>query len=114
MVAGLVNVSRSVVTMPAQMASPEPGGNVSQSGPANRVAHSPSDRNAQEADAEEFDPHPRAAITKGDRNQLFAISSESQREVVSSLEWKAIACIWGGPILALLFIYLLIVSWDWS
>jgi hypothetical protein len=113
-VAGLVNVSRSVVTMPAQMASLEPGGTVSQNGPANRAAHSPGDRNALEADAEEFDLHPRAAITKGDRNQLFAISSDSQREVVSSMEWNAIACIWGGPILALLFIYLLIVSWDWS
>jgi hypothetical protein len=113
-VAGLVNVSRSVVTMPAQMAPPEPGGRVSQSGPANRAAHSPADRNTHEADAEEFDPHTRAAITQGDRNQFFTISSESQREVVSSLEWKAIACIWGGPILALLFIYLLIVSWDWS
>jgi hypothetical protein len=113
-VGGLVNVSRSVVTMPARMASPEPGGTVSRSEPANRAAHAPSDRNAQEADAEEFDLHPRAAITKGDRNQLFTISSESQREVVSSLEWKAIACIWGGPILALLFIYFLIVSWDWS
>jgi hypothetical protein len=113
-VAGMANVSRSVITMPARIASPEPGGTVSQSGPANRVAHSPGDRNAHEADAEVFDLHPRAAITKGERNQLFTISSESQREVVSSLEWKAIACIWGGPILALLFIYLLIVSWDWS
>jgi hypothetical protein len=113
-VAGRGNVSRSVVTMPAQMASPEPGGTVSQNGPANRATHSPGDRNRQEADTEQFDPRPRAAITKGERNQLFTISSESQREVVSSLEWKAIACIWGGPILALLFIYLLIVSWDWS
>jgi hypothetical protein len=113
-VAGLVNVSRSVVTIPAQMASPEPGGTSSQGDPANRAAHSPSNRNAQEADAEEFDPHPRAAITKGDRNQLFTISSQSQREVVFSLEWQAVVCIWGGPILALLSIYVLIVSWGWS
>ena len=111
---GLVNVSRSVVTMPAQMASAEPGGTVWQSGPANRAAHSPGDRNAQPADNEEFDLHPRAAITKGERGQLFTISSQSQREVVSSLEWKAIACIWGGPVLALLSIYVLVVSWDWS
>jgi len=113
-VGGLVNFSRSVVTMPAQMASAEHGGTVSQSEAANRAARTPGDRNAHEADAGEFDLHPRAAIAKGDRNQLFTISSESQREVVSSLEWKAIACIWGGPILALLFIYLLIASWDWS
>jgi hypothetical protein len=111
---GLVNVSRSVVTMPVQMASPEPGGRASQSGPANQVAHSPGDRNAHEADTEEFDLHPRAAITKGDHNQLFTISSQSKREVVFSLEWEAIACIWGGPILALLSIYVLIVSWGWS
>jgi hypothetical protein len=111
-VGGLVNVSRSVVTMPAQMPSPEPGGSVWQSGPANRTAHSPDDRNAHEADTEEFDLHPRAAITKGDRSQIFTISSQSQREVVFSLEWQAIACIWGGPVLALLSIYVLIVSWD--
>src|SRR6266853_5234811 len=109
---GLVNVSRSVVTMPAQMAAAEAGGTVSQSETANRAAHSPGDRNEHESGAEEFDLHPRAAITKGEHNQLFTISSESQREVVTSLEWKAIACIWGGPILALLLIYLLIVSWD--
>jgi hypothetical protein len=113
-VAGQVNVSSGVPSHPAQAVSVEPGGNVSQSGTANRTAHSPGERNAHEGDVEEFDLHPRAAITKGERSQFFTISSQSQREVVSSLEWKAIVCIWGGPVLALLSIYVLIVSWAWS
>ncbi len=56
---------------------------------------------ARGAEAPEFDLHPRAAITKGNRNEFFAISSSSQRDVVESLAWKAIACIWGGPVIAL-------------
>jgi hypothetical protein len=113
-VTGQVNVSRSVASLPARVVSVEPGGNVSQGGAANRSAHSPGERNAHEGDVEEFDLHPRAAITKGERSQFFTISSQSQREVVFSLEWKAIVCIWGGPVLALLSIYVLIVSWAWS
>jgi hypothetical protein len=78
---------------------------------ANRFANSPGDSNAHERGAKEFDLHPRAAITKGERSQLFAISYQSQRELALSLEWEAIACIWGGPVLALLSLYVLIVSW---
>ena len=107
-----VSVSSSVVSMQIPRVPAETG--TPHSTAANRHANSPSDRSAQEGDAEEFDLHPRAAITKGERNQLFTISSQSQREVAFSLEWEAIACIWGGPALALLSIYVLIVSWAWS
>jgi hypothetical protein len=109
-----VKVSHSVASLPGQVVSAGHGETISQRRTAIRTAHSPGDRNAHEGDAQEFDLHPRAAITKGERSQFFTISSESQREVVSSLEWKAIVCIWGGPVLALLSIYVLIVSWAWS
>ena len=58
----------------------------------------------------EFDLCPHTAISKGERNEFFAISSYSQREVADFLGWKAIACIWGGPIIALTFLFLLIID----
>jgi hypothetical protein len=109
-VAGRVDVSRSVAAMPAQMVPAESRG-TSHSVAANLAVVSPGSRDTHEANTEEFDLHPRAAITRGEHNQLFTISSQSQREVAFSLEWEAIACIWGGPLLALLSIYVLIVSW---
>jgi hypothetical protein len=69
---------------------------------------------AQAGKAPEFDLHPHAAIARGKRNELFTISSQSQREVVQSLEWKAMACIWGGPVIALSCLYFLIASLTWS
>ncbi len=106
-----VGVSRSVASTRAPMVPAERAGTASHGDGANRVANSPGDPNAHERGAEEFDLHPRAAITKGERSQLFAISYQSQRELALSLEWEAIACIWGGPVLALLSLYVLIVSW---
>ena len=113
-IAGQVHVSRSVVSMPAQKVPSQPGGTISQDGAATRSAHLPGNRNAHEGDAKEFDLHPRVTISKGEHNQFFMISSQSQREVAFYLEWEAIACIWGGPVLALLSLYVLIVSWAWS
>jgi hypothetical protein len=106
-----VAVSQSAASTRAQMVPAEPGGTASRGDGANRFANSPGDSNAHERGAKEFDLHPRAAITKGERSQLFAISYQSQRELALSLEWEAIACIWGGPVLALLSLYVLIVSW---
>jgi hypothetical protein len=104
-----VAVSRSVAVMPARASTVDLGGTTLES--RTRTAHSPDHQSVPEANAQQFDLHPRAAITKGQRNQLFTISSESQREVVFGLEWEAIGCIWGGPLLALLCIYVLIASW---
>src|SRR5260370_42318738 len=100
--------------MPVHMVPAVPGGTASERRPANRTDPLPDDQNAQESNAEQFDLHPRAAITKGEHNQFFMIFSQSQREVAFYLEWEAIACIWGGPVLALLSLYVLIVSWAWS
>jgi hypothetical protein len=57
----------------------------------------------------EFDLAQPAAIGKGADGSPFMISSESQREVVRALEWKSALCIWGGPILALISLYYLLV-----
>jgi hypothetical protein len=47
-------------------------------------------------------------IGKGTRNDPFTISSQSQREVVQSLGWKSALCIWGGPVLTLVCLYILL------
>jgi hypothetical protein len=110
-IAGLVDVPRAVPSKPTHMVPVQRGEAASHAAAANSVAHSPEGQNVHQVEAEEFDLRPRAAITNGEHNQLFTISSQSQRDVVSSLEWEAIGCIWGGPALALLSIYVLIGSW---
>jgi hypothetical protein len=42
---------------------------------------------------------------KGKNNPTFLISWRSQREIARSLGWKCTLMIWGGPALALLFLY---------
>ncbi len=60
-----------------------------------------------------FDTHPAVALVKGAGNDPFAISSESQRDVVRALAWKSTACIWGGPLLTMICFYILseILGW---
>ena len=55
--------------------------------------------------------HASAAISKGERGEPFTISSQSQREVVQSLGWRAVGYIWGGPVFALICFYFLMVYW---
>lgn len=52
-------------------------------------------------------------IGKGTRNDPFTISSQSQREVVQSLGWKSALCIWGGPVLTLVCLYILLGMLGW-
>ncbi len=52
-------------------------------------------------------------IGKGTRNDPFTISSQSQREVVQSLGWKSALCIWGGPALTLVCLYILLGMLGW-
>jgi hypothetical protein len=59
-----------------------------------------------------FELHPSAAISKGEHGQPFTISWHSQKEVAASLAWKSALCIWGGPILVIASLYLLLVLWD--
>jgi hypothetical protein len=57
---------------------------------------------------EDFDLHPAVVLTKGTNNKNFLISWRSQKEVVRALGWKCALMIWGGPVLALLSLYLLL------
>ena len=54
-----------------------------------------------------FDPHPPVVLMKGANNKTFLISWRSQKELVSSLGWKCALMIWGGPVLALLSLYVI-------
>lgn len=58
-------------------------------------------------DANGFEINPAVAIGKGENGAPFAISSNSQRELVRALAWKSTLCIWGGPILTLGCLYFL-------
>jgi hypothetical protein len=55
-----------------------------------------------------FEQHPVVVLTKGTNNKAFMISWRSQREVAGSLAWKCMAMIWGGPVIAMLSLYLLV------
>jgi E3 ubiquitin ligase len=60
-----------------------------------------------------FQANPTVAISKGTNGTPFTISSSSQREVVKALAWKSTLCIWGGPILTLVCLYILGISFGW-
>jgi hypothetical protein len=55
-----------------------------------------------------FDPHPPVVLMKGTNNNTFLISWRSQQEVAHSLGWKCALMIWGGPVLALLTLYIIL------
>jgi hypothetical protein len=55
-----------------------------------------------------FDPHPPVVLTKGSNDKTFMISWRSQQAIARSLGWKCTLMIWGGPILALVSLYILI------
>ena len=55
-----------------------------------------------------FDLHPPVVLRKGDNDKTFLISWRSQQEVARALGWKCTLMIWGGPVLALLSLYVLL------
>jgi hypothetical protein len=58
--------------------------------------------------ANDFDAHPPVVLMKGVNNKTFLISWRSQQEVARSLGWKCTLMIWGGPVLALVSLYVLL------
>jgi hypothetical protein len=56
----------------------------------------------------EFDLHPRVILTNGRTGDLYFISWRSQRDVVQELAGKTILYIWGGPILTLACVWVLV------
>jgi len=69
---------------------------------------------SQVAARDEFDPHPPVVLKKGTNNSTFLISWRSQREVASALGWKCALMIWGGPVLSLASLYLLLNLLHWT
>jgi hypothetical protein len=59
-----------------------------------------------------FDPHPPTVLMKGTHESGFFISWRSQRDLVSSLGWKASLMIWGGPALTLAGVYVLLTHFS--
>jgi hypothetical protein len=57
---------------------------------------------------EGYDLQPKVVLRKGENNTTFLISWRSEREVVQAMAWKSTACIWGGPLLMLLSLYVLL------
>jgi hypothetical protein len=64
--------------------------------------------NSADASPESFDSHPPVVLTKGENNPTFIISWRSQRDLAKSLGWKCALMIWGGPVLALASLYVLL------
>ena len=65
---------------------------------------------AVETGEEAFDLHPPVVLMKGTHEPAFFISWRSQRELVRSLGWKSGLMIWGGPVLTLACVYLLLLQ----
>jgi len=59
-------------------------------------------------EAESFDLNPPVLLMKGVSREPFFVSRRSQRDVVEGLGWRSILYIWGGPILALFGLWLLL------
>jgi hypothetical protein len=57
---------------------------------------------------EEFDLRPPVVLMRGTHNPAFFMSWRSQRDVVKTLSWKSTLMIWGGPLLTVLCIYILL------
>ena len=55
-----------------------------------------------------FDPRPHVVLMKGSNNPTFLISWRSRQELAHALGWKCTLMIWGGPVLALISLYVLL------
>ena len=62
------------------------------------------------SDEEKFDTSPPVLLQAGDHKEPFFISQNSQRRVLEELEWKTKLYVWGGPVLALVSLGILL---DW-
>lgn len=60
-----------------------------------------------------FDLHPPVVLMNGTHNPAFFISWRSQREVVLSLGWKSTLMIWGGPLVTIGCVYVLLMHFGW-
>jgi hypothetical protein len=63
---------------------------------------------ARPIETEPFDLNPPVVLMKGTSGEPFFISWRSQRDVVEDLSWRSVLYIWGGPVLALAGLWLLV------
>ena len=63
---------------------------------------------ARPVETETFNLNPPVVLMKGRSGESFFISWRSQREVVEELAWRSVLYIWGGPVLALAGLWLLV------
>jgi hypothetical protein len=63
---------------------------------------------ARPVETEPFDLNPPVVLMKGASGEPFFISWRSQRDVVEELAWRSVLYIWGGPVLALAGLWLLV------
>jgi len=63
---------------------------------------------APPVETETFDLNPPVVLMKGTSGDPFFISWRSQRDVVEELAWRSVLYIWGGPVLALAGLWLLV------
>ncbi len=55
-----------------------------------------------------FNLKPPVVLMKGDKDSMFVVSCESQKEILSSLGWKSTAMVWGGGAITALGLYMLL------
>jgi hypothetical protein len=93
------------ITSPAAWAA----GGIGATGPA-AVIVDPSSAAAGNGHGEGngFEVRPPTVLRKGQNNETFLISWRSQQEIARSLQWKCTLMIWGGPVLALASLSLLL------
>ncbi len=64
--------------------------------------------NPRPVETEGFDLNPPVVLMKGTSGEPFFISWRSQRHVVAELAWRSVLYIWGGPLLALAGLWILV------
>jgi hypothetical protein len=57
---------------------------------------------------EAFDLNPPVVLMRGASGSPFFISARSQQEIVNELAWRSVLYIWGGPVLAVAGLWLLV------
>jgi hypothetical protein len=71
-------------------------------------ARSPVPPEAPALETEAFDLNPPVLLMRGTSDEPFFISWRSQRDVVQELTMLSVLYIWGGPVLALAGVWLLV------
>jgi hypothetical protein len=96
---------RAGISSPVALAT---AGVTPSSGPGNGVPNGNPEAPQETMPTDGFDLHPPVVLMKGKNNPTFLISWRSQRDLANSLGWKCTFMIWGGPVLALLSLYVLL------